>query len=82
MNSVEFNLYPNIKKTITIVKARYNVFDYVPYQSARIAVQFIDDQDTGVENKILELNTTNGFNQWGNDDKFLETWIKKQLALM
>ena len=80
MNSVEFNLYPNIKKTITIVKARYNVFDYVPYQSARIAVQFIDDQDAGVENKILELNTTNGFNQWGNDDKFLETWIKKQLA--
>jgi hypothetical protein len=79
MNSVEFNLYPNIKKTITMVKIRYNVFDYIPFQSARIAIQFIDDQGVPVENKVLELNTTNGFNQWGNDDKFLENWIKQQL---
>lgn len=79
MNSVEVNLYPNIKKTITIVKFRYNVYDYIPFQSAKIVVQFIDDKGDPVDNKILELNTTNGFNSWGNDDKYLENWIKTNI---
>lgn len=77
--SVEFNLYPNIKKTITMVRVRYNIFEYCPFQYAKIAVQFIDDQGIAVDNKLLEINTTNGFLQWGSDDKYLENWIKAQL---
>jgi hypothetical protein len=81
MESVEFNLYPNIKKTITMVKIRYNVYEYKPFQYARIAIQYLDENDTPVENKVLLLDTTNGFNNWGSDDKFLETWIKSQILL-
>ena len=79
MNYVECNLYPNLKKTITMCKFKYVVYDYKPYEYARITVILLDENNIPVDNKVLELNVTNGFNNWTNDDKFLETWIKQQL---
>lgn len=76
---MEFNIYPNIKKSITIVKARYAVFNYVPFTSANVSVQFFDADDLPIETKVYEINVTNGFNDWGTDDKFLEAWIKQQI---
>lgn len=75
----EFILYPNIKKIITMNKVRYNVFNYIPYTSAQISVQFFDLDDLPVETKIFEINQSNGFNNWGTDDKYLESWIKEQI---
>ncbi len=75
----EFILYPNIKKTIVMNKIRYNVFNYIPYTSAQISVQFVDIDGYPVETKIFEINTSNGFLDWGSDDKFIELWIKEQL---
>lgn len=79
MNSIEFNLYPNLKKTIVMVKIRYSVYEYKPFEFAKISVVYLDEQDTPIDNKLLELNNTNGFNNWGNDDKYLETWIKERI---
>lgn len=79
--SNEFNLYPNLKKTITLVKCKYNVFNYIPYTSCQISAQFFTTDDIPFETKIYELNQSNGFNNWSNDDKYLEMWLKDQINL-
>lgn len=78
MNSITCNLYPNIKKTVVMVKFRYSVFEYKPFEYAKISVVFLDVDDVPVDNAIYELNKSNGFEEWGNDDRFLEQWIKTQ----
>lgn len=75
----EINVYPNLKKTITIVKARYNVFNYLPFTSAQISVQFFDLNDMPIETKIYQIDETNGFKDWGSDDKYLENWVKAKI---
>lgn len=72
----EINVYPNLKKTITMVKAKYTVFNYLPFTSAQISVQFFDENDIPVETRIYEINYNNGFDKWGTDDKYLENWVK------
>ena len=79
MNYVECNLYPNLKKTITMCKMKYTIYDYKPFSYAKITVLLLDEYDIAVDSKVFELNITNGFNEWGNDDRYLETWIKSQL---
>ena len=79
MNSVEFNLYPNLKKTITMTKIRYNIFEYKPFSHAKISIQFLDENDIPVDNKLLELNVNNGFLNWNADDRYLQTWITANL---
>lgn len=76
MNTVDCILYPNIKKQITMVKFRYSIFEYKPYEYARISVMFLDETDTPVDNAIYTLDTSNGFLEWGNDDKYIETWLR------
>ena len=79
MNYVECNLYPNLKKTITMCKFKYVIYDYNPFKYAKITVILLDENNTPVDTRVFELNLSNGFLNWSNDDKFLETWIKTQL---
>lgn len=79
MNSVSFPLYPNLKKTITMVKLKYIIYDYKPFEYAKITLIFLDENDMPVDTRVLELNKSNGFSSWGSDDKYLEQWIKTQI---
>jgi hypothetical protein len=79
MNSIEFPLYPNVKKTIIMVKIRYTVYEYMPFKYAKISVLYLDENDAIIDNKLLEMNTTNGFSNWGSDDTYLQNWIKANL---
>lgn len=79
MNYVESNLYPNLKKTITMCKFKFCVYDYKPYEYAKITVILLDENNIPVDTRVLELNVTNGFNDWSNDDRYLENFIKQQL---
>lgn len=76
---MDIPVYPNLKKIIKMVRARYNVFDYIPFTSCKISVQLFSDEDRPVETRIYELNKENGFLDWGNDDKFLSDWVKAKL---
>jgi hypothetical protein len=75
----EFNIYPNLKKTILIVKAKIHVYEYKVFEHAKIACQLLDENGNLVENRTYILDTTNGFNDWSNDDKYLINWIKDKL---
>jgi hypothetical protein len=78
-NLPEFPLYPNIRITKVGVKCRFNIFDYIPFTSAKICVVVLDDQDVGIQSRFFTIDTTNGFNEWGNDDSFLIKWLKEQM---
>lgn len=78
--NTEFPMLPNIKITKIGIKCRYNVYEYIPYTSAKICVVILDQDDIGIDSKFFILDTNNGFLDWGNDDSFLTKWIKIQLA--
>lgn len=77
--NTEFPMYPNIKIIKVGVKCRFNVYEYTPFVSAKICVVILDEHDVGIENKFFTLDTSNGFNEWSNDDTFLIKWLKEQL---
>lgn len=76
----EFNVYPNIKKEIKLVKVVYNVFDYKPYESCKISCQFFTSDGLPFETKIYDL-TGDDFKNWGTDDKYIENWLKEIIYL-
>lgn len=78
-NPSEFNIYPNITITKRIVSGRISVFNYMPFDSAQIAVMLKDEDGQCVENRIYTLDTTNGFTEWGNNDSYLVSWVKNKL---
>jgi len=79
-NSPDFNIYPNITTTKKIVSGTLSVFNYIPFQSAQIAVMLKDENGIGIDNRIYTLDETNGFNDWGSNDAFLINWVKNKLS--
>lgn len=75
----EVNIYPNLKKTIKLVKARFSVFNYLPFTSCQISVQLFDEADMPVETRVYQLDNTNGFQDWSSDDRYLESWVRNKL---
>ncbi len=78
--SPEFNIYPNITITRRIVSGRISVFDYIPFESARIAVMLKDEDGLAIDNRLFTLDVSNGFDEWGNNDSFLIAWVKNKLS--
>jgi hypothetical protein len=76
----DFNIYPNITITKRIVAGRLSVCDYIPFESAKIAVMLKDENGICVENRIYTLDASNGFNEWGSNDNFLIAWVKNKLS--
>lgn len=79
-NPCDFNIYPNITITKKIVSGRISVFSYIPFQSAGIAVMLNDENGVCVDNRVYTLDTTNGFDEWSNNDVFLINWVKNKLS--
>jgi hypothetical protein len=51
------------------------------FESLSMSVLFFDENDKLIDAKKMVLDQTNGYNEWGNDDKFIITWIKQQLSI-
>ena len=75
-----FNVFPNINITKKIVKAILRVTEYVPFIKASITVMLFDEYDKIIDTRLYVIDTTNGFNEWTNDDKYLVNWVKTKLA--
>ena len=74
-----FNIYPNLKKTSTIVRGELQVAKYEPFQYAIISVVMFDVDEHAVGSRFFTLDKTNGFDEWKNDDTYLMNWIKIQI---
>lgn len=79
MNFQEINVYPNIKVSKTIVKAQIQIIDIKLFENVRLMVRLLDENDIAVENRILTMDKSNGYDEWKNDDNFVLKWVKEQL---
>jgi hypothetical protein len=81
MNYQEINVYPNFKKITNIVKLQIQVMDIVLFESVTLRVTFFSEDDVPVENKVMKMDKTNGYDDWKNDDSYVAEWVKQQLKI-
>ena len=73
-------IYPNLKKTITIVKfGNVKIVEYILFKAAYISCELYNENDQFIEERFFVLDNTNGLSQWGQDDKFIINFIKNEL---
>jgi hypothetical protein len=77
MNPIEFNIYPNLKKSITLVQAEIKIIELKLFESVRVMVLFKDQNGSVMDTKGFLIDKTNGYDDWTNDDKTLIDIIKK-----
>jgi len=77
MNQIEFNIYPNLKKSITLVKAEVKILELKLFESVRVMVYLKDENGSVMDTRGILIDKTNGYNEWTNDDKTLIDIIKK-----
>lgn len=77
MNAPEFNVYPNITRTMKICKAKYQVLEIVLFKSIRIAVYLYNEHDLLIEAKQYVIEGDE-YNNW-IDDKYIVNLLKEKI---
>lgn len=78
MNDNEFNVYPNIKRTMNIVKCKYQVLEIVLFKFIRIAVYLYNENDLLLEAKQYIIEGTQ-YQNWSQDDKYIINILKQKI---
>jgi len=74
----EYLLYPNVKKTFTICKFKYNILEIKLFESIRIAVYLYDDKDMLLEARQYIIDGEQ-YKKWSTDDQYIITLIKQKI---
>lgn len=75
---MNFNVYPNIKQSVTICKASITIQSYIMFKSATLMVSLYDTDDNFISVKVYTLEGTD-FSNWGTDDTYVINWVKAKL---
>ena len=75
---MNFNVYPNIKQSVTICKASITIQSYIMFKSATLMVSLYDTDDNYISVKVYTLEGTD-FSNWGTDDTYVINWVKNKL---
>lgn len=74
----EFNVYPNITRTMKICKAKYQVLEIVLFQFVRIAVYLYNEHNLLIEAKQYVIEGDE-YTNWTNDDKYIVNLLKQKI---
>jgi hypothetical protein len=74
----EIPVYPNIKKTVTICKAKIRILEMVMFESVRVAVYLMDDRDIVVESTQY-LIQGDEYKSWADDDKYIVNLVRQKI---
>ena len=77
MNPIEIPVYPNIKKIVTICKARIQILEIKMFESARIAVYLFDSNDNLIDSRQYSIEGQE-YTDW-TDDAYLVKLIKQKI---
>jgi len=77
MNSIEFPVYPNIKKIVTICKATIQILEIKMFESVRVAVYLFDSNNSLIESKQYNIEGQE-YTEW-TDDAYLVKLIKQKI---
>ncbi len=78
MDVNEIALYPNIKRTLTICKFKYQILELKLKESVRVAVYLFSDNDILIESKQY-LICDSEYENWGTEDTYLINLIKQKI---
>lgn len=76
--STSINVFPNLKRSVTICKAVIEPCEYKLFTYLKIRVLLFDTNDSLIEVQVLTLEDSD-FSQWGNDDTYVVNWVKQKL---
>ena len=77
--SQEFQpLYPNIKRSSTIVKFTYNILELKLFSFVRIAVYLYNEHDILIDSTQF-LFENEEYSNWGSNDSYIVNLIKTKL---
>lgn len=79
MSAQFYNIYPPIKKTKTMNQITVSICELKLFEYVRVACVLYDLDNIPIENRIFTIDSTNGYNEWNNDDAFIINWVKKKL---
>lgn len=74
----EFNVYPNITRTMKICKAKYQVLEIVLFKHVRIAVYLYNENNLLIEAKQYVIEG-NEYQNWNNDDTYIVNLLKQKI---
>lgn len=80
MSAVEINVYPNMKRTISIVKMTIRPMEIELFKHIRIMVLFIDETDKPIDSAIHTIEGDD-YKAWSNDDNYIYDWVKRLYKL-
>jgi uncharacterized protein YkvS len=78
----EINVYPTIKVQKTICKALIKIMEIELFEGITIMVRLLDQNNLIVESRILKMDKSNGYNDYGTDDTYVLNWVKNQLSTL
>lgn len=78
MNNTEFPVYPNVKRSVNICKARFQILEFNLFESVRVAVYLLNEFDTVMDSTQFVISGDD-YAQWGNDDTYLVKLLKKKI---
>jgi hypothetical protein len=78
MNSDFINVYPNLKRIVSICKFKYTILDLKLFESIRIAVYLYNENDLLIESRQYLIQGQE-YADWSNDDKYLINLIKQKI---
>ena len=78
--NLSINVYPNLKKTVTICKADIIVIEMKLFEFIKLSIIMYDSEFNIVDTRLLVLDKSNGYEQWGFSDDFIVSWVKSQIS--
>ena len=78
MQDEYINVYPNLKRIISICKFKYNILEIKLFESVRLAVYLFNENDLLIEAKQFLIEGAE-YQAWSNDDKYLVNLIKTKI---
>jgi len=80
MSSGEINVYPNIKRTVSIVKLSVRPMEIELFRYIRIVVVFMDENDRPFDSAVHTIEGDD-YKAWASDDNYIFDWVKRYYKL-
>ena len=78
MNNTEFPVYPNVKRSVNICKARILILEFNIFESVRVAVYLLNEFDAVMDSTQFVISGDE-YAQWGTQDDYLVKLLKKKI---
>ena len=74
-----FNIYPPIKKSISMNSISISIYELKIFESCRVACTLYDMDNVPQESRLFIIEGDD-YKNWSNDDNYIVNYCKKKLS--